>query len=302
LPTPSASAEPPAGWVLGGTDAEEQIEYFASFGLRCERGAPPQGPDAPPGLEGAICLGSWADGNAEVSVHITYWSNDDSVLKVEASSFPFGPSGTSITDDFRSRWIAHVAGVPYEKAVPAETEEWLVSNRFRDCSQTPCQAVVGAASIGHVRGLHNSDQISFGSAMFGGGLSQRCTNEKYGFSVSYPGDWHTNEPAEVAPGDTVASCTLFAPFADIVVFPEVFNVPIFLKLEDGALPDEGMPLTIDMRPAVLVETEVNGVAWYVYYADVGEGRRFAGFAFDNGSASFRRSKAVLDAMIASIDL
>jgi hypothetical protein len=289
------------GWVLAGTNAQEQIDYFASFGLRCERGAPAQGPDPPAGLEGAICVGGWGDGNAEVSVHITYWRSDDAVLKFEASSFPFGPSGTAVSDEFRARWLAHVAGAPYESAAPAETEGWLVSNRFQDCVRG-CQAVVGAASITHVRGLDNSDQISFGSAEFGGGLAQRCTNDKYDFTVSYPGDWYTNEATEVAPGETVAACTLFAPFADIVVYPEVFNVPIFLKHEDGALPDEGTPLTIDMRPAVLVETEVNGVAWYVYYADVGGGRRFAGFAFDNGSAPFRRSKAVLDAMITTIDL
>jgi hypothetical protein len=288
--------------VLAGTSAQQQIDYFASFGLRCERGAPAQGPDPPPGLEGATCEGEWGDGNAEVIVRINYWRSDDALLGVEASSYPFGPSGTSITADFRSRWLAHVAALPYEGAAPVETGAWLVSNRFPDCAQAPCTAVVGAASIGHVLGLGNSDQISFGSALFGGGLSQRCTNAKYGFTVSYPGDWHTNEPTEVAPGDMVAACTLFAPFPGIVVYPEAFNVPIFLKHEDGLLPDDGTRLTIDMRSAVLIETEVNGVAWYVYYADLGTGRRFAAFAFDNGSAPFWRSKTVLDAMMATVDL
>lgn len=132
-------------------------------------------------------------------------------------------------------------------------------------------------------------------------LSQRCTNRKYGFSVSYPSDWYTNGPAEVQ-GTQVAACTLFAPFADFDVLPEAVNVPIFLKHESGSLPDDGTALTIDGRSAVLVETEVNGEAWYIYYAEINEETRFVAFAFDNGSAPFGESQAVLDAMIRTVDL
>jgi hypothetical protein len=132
-------------------------------------------------------------------------------------------------------------------------------------------------------------------------LTQRCTNSKYKFSVSYPRDWFTNEAA-VVQGDQVVACTLFAPFAEFDVLPEVINVPIFLKHEDGSLPEEGTELSIDGRPAVLMETEVNGVAWYVYYAEISQETRFAAFAFDNGSAPFEESRAVLDAMIGTVDL
>jgi hypothetical protein len=118
--------------------------------------------------------------------------------------------------------------------------------------------------------------------------------------VSYPTDWFTNEAA-VVEGDQVAACTLFAPFAGFDVLPEAVNVPIFLKREDGSLPDDGTELSIDGHPAVLVETEVNGVAWYVYYAEISQETRFAAFAFDNGSAPFEESKAVLDAMVDTVD-
>jgi hypothetical protein len=132
-------------------------------------------------------------------------------------------------------------------------------------------------------------------------LGKTCTNRKYGFGVSYPSAWYTNDAASLN-GDLVAACTLFAPFADIEVLPEPINVPIMLKLEGGALPDDGSEVTIDGRPGVLVETEVNGEKWYIYYAAVSEQERFAGFAFDNGSVRFAASRKVLDAMIATLDL
>jgi hypothetical protein len=100
----------------------------------------------------------------------------------------------------------------------------------------------------------------------------------------------------------VAACTLFAPFADFEVLPEVVNVPIFLKQENGSLPEDGTMQSIDGRPAVLVQTEVNGVAWYVYYAEISQETLFAAFAFDNGSAPFEETRAVLDAMIGTVDL
>jgi hypothetical protein len=133
-----------------------------------------------------------------------------------------------------------------------------------------------------------------------GPLTNRCTNSEDGFSVSYPSDWHTNAPA-VVDGSTVSACALFAPFPNIEVLPEATNVPIFLKIETGTLPD-GTPVTIDGRNGRVVETTVNGVAWYIYYAAIDADTRMAGFAFDNGSAPFDESKAVLDAMIATLDL
>lgn len=132
-------------------------------------------------------------------------------------------------------------------------------------------------------------------------LTLRCTNGTYGFSVSYPTNWFTNHAVEIN-GTQVAPCTLFAPFAGFEVLSEVTNVPIFLKHEDGSLPSEGTPLTIDGRPAVAVETDVNGEAWHVYYAKISEEIRFAAFAFDNGSAPFEESRAVLDAMMDTVDL
>lgn len=131
--------------------------------------------------------------------------------------------------------------------------------------------------------------------------TRRCTNEEYGFSVTYPSDWHTNEPADVQ-GEHVAACALFAPVADFEVLPEVVNVPIFLKHESGSLPAGGTPVAIDGHTGVKVETEVNGVAWYAYYAEVSDGTLFAAFAFDNGSAPFEESRTVLDSMIATINL
>lgn len=132
-------------------------------------------------------------------------------------------------------------------------------------------------------------------------LTQRCTNRKYGFSVSYPRDWYTNDAADVE-GTRVAACTLFAPFAEFDVLPEVANVPIFMKHESGSLPEDGRSQTIDGRQGVVVETEVNGVAWYVYYAEINDDTLFAAFAFDNGSAQFEESRVVLDAMIGTVDL
>ena len=131
-------------------------------------------------------------------------------------------------------------------------------------------------------------------------LTQRCINGTEGFSVSYPSDWYTNEAGSTY-GSPVDTCTLFAPFDDIEILPEAANVPVFLKVEAGPLPD-GTPTTIDGRPGVIVEApDLGGHAAYIYYARLSDDTRFAAFAFDNGTAPFDESRAVLDDMVATVD-
>jgi hypothetical protein len=133
-----------------------------------------------------------------------------------------------------------------------------------------------------------------------GPLTQRCTNGTEGFSVSYPSDWYTNEAGSTF-GSPVDTCTLFAPFDDIEILPEAVNVPVLLKVEAGPLPD-GTPTTIDGRPGVIVEApDLGGHAAYIYYARLSDDTRFAAFAFDNGTAPFDESRAVLDGMVATVD-
>ncbi|HEX2281697.1 MAG TPA: hypothetical protein VHG52_08040 [Thermomicrobiales bacterium] len=133
-----------------------------------------------------------------------------------------------------------------------------------------------------------------------GPLTQRCTNSAEGFSVSYPSDWYTNEAGSTH-GDLVDTCTLFAPFDDIEILPEAVNVPVFLKVESGPLPD-GTTTTIDGRPGVIVEApDLGGAPAYIYYARLSDDTRFAAFAFDNATAPFGESRAVLDAMVGTVD-
>lgn len=135
-------------------------------------------------------------------------------------------------------------------------------------------------------------------------LTRRCTNDDDGFSVSYPGDWFTNDPASVdGSEDQVSSCSLFAPFDDIVVYPEVTNVPIFMKHQSTGA-DGGTPVTIDGYRGIIVDDEHPGPnrRWHTYYVPLDHETVFVAFAFDNGSAPYDEAVAVLDAMMATVDL
>lgn len=135
-----------------------------------------------------------------------------------------------------------------------------------------------------------------------GPLTNRCTNDEFGFSVSYPSDWYTNDSAEVL-DSYVSACTLFAPFDDIVVYPDATNVPIFLKHQSSGV-DGGTPVTIDGHQGTQVDS-ISGVdphAWHTYYVPLDDETVFVAFAFDNGSAPFDESVEVLDAMMATVDL
>jgi hypothetical protein len=135
-----------------------------------------------------------------------------------------------------------------------------------------------------------------------GPLTQRCTNEVAGFSVSFPSDWYTNEPRE--PSDMhegIPACTSFGPEPHTVPPNRADNAPIFLAFQERGLLD-GRHVTIDGRRGVVHDTVVNGQAWRVYDAYISNNRSFSAFVKDNGSADYDEARAVLDAMMETVNI
>ena len=146
-------------------------------------------------------------------------------------------------------------------------------------------------------------------------LSQRCTNPKHGFSVSYPAAWHTND-SKVLP-----SCSLFD--SSPIVVPEQselpFEIAIVIGIEETPfISDPGSsqwerilsvePLKLRGADAVRLEVEATGeglaergMRSLRYVVDLGGGRTLTA-ATHNASPSYEEHKKVLARMMENITL
>ncbi len=143
---------------------------------------------------------------------------------------------------------------------------------------------------------------------------QSCTNERAGYTVRYPAEWHTNS------GDVVARCCFFHPEPfEVEAQTEVLDIAISLRVD--AVPFERVTgegqaertlereeTTIDGRPAVRTEAEATGAALlpdgtrvYRYAIDL-DGRTVIASTLDVAGLDYAANKRLLDAMVASLEL
>ena len=146
-------------------------------------------------------------------------------------------------------------------------------------------------------------------------LSQRCTNERDGFTVSYPAGWHTNS------GEVMPACSAFDP-EPVQVPPQSempFEIAIVIDVEEVAFEETATDsqfervlsserLIIGGRPALRAEVEATGegladrgMRTLRYVLDLGNGRSLIATTHKTGP-SYEREKETLARMIGTISM
>ena len=143
---------------------------------------------------------------------------------------------------------------------------------------------------------------------------QRCTNDRYGFTVTYPAGWHTNS------GEVIPACSAFDPEpVQIPAQSEMpFGIAVVISAQDVAFDRAPEPqfervlaserVTIAGRPAMRLEVESTGegladrgLRTTRYAIDLGGGRSL--IATTNATdGSYEANKAVLAQMLDSLVL
>ena len=155
-PSPSPGESPISqGPAIHGLRLEDVVAGWQDFGLTCEDGLSPAGPDPSDGLIGAQCK------SQDLLVLINHWS-DGGVLMMDVISLSPDPS-SEISSSSREALLLHVAAIEYEGSDPDVAEKWLLANRRDECGQG-CYLIIGAASWFHAVGSRNADQVSLGPA------------------------------------------------------------------------------------------------------------------------------------------
>ena len=143
-------------------------------------------------------------------------------------------------------------------------------------------------------------------------LSQQCTNERHGYTVSYPAGWHTNG------GEVIPACSAFDP-EPVQVPPQSempFDIAIVIdvqQVEFDRAPDPQFErvlsserLTIGGRAALRAEVEATGegladrgMRTLRYAIDLGNGRTLV--ASTNGTGEeYEAEKEILRRMVETI--
>lgn len=144
-------------------------------------------------------------------------------------------------------------------------------------------------------------------------LTQRCTNTQYGFSVSYPAGWHTND------GSVLPACSAFDP--EPIQMPRESEVPFEISVLISAqdVPFEptvkssqwervltSEPLRIGGRNAVRAEVEATGegladrgMRSLRYVIDLGSGRTLIATTNATGD-TYAEEKDILARMVESL--
>ena len=144
-------------------------------------------------------------------------------------------------------------------------------------------------------------------------LSQRCTNERHGFTVSYPAGWHTNG------GEVIPACSVFDP-EPVEVPPQSempFDIAVVIGVQDVAFDRTASDpqfervlsserLTIGGRPALRSEVEATGegladrgMRTLRYAIDLGNGRSLVASTNRTGE-QYEAEKEILRRMVETI--
>lgn len=146
-------------------------------------------------------------------------------------------------------------------------------------------------------------------------LTQRCTNVRHGFSVSYPTGWSTND------GSVLPACSVFDP-APVQLPPQSeipFELAVVIGVENAAFDPvvrssqwerviSSERLTIEGRDAVRVESEATGeglaergMRSVRYVLDLGNGKTLV--ATTNATSdAYAHNQDVLARMVATISV
>jgi hypothetical protein len=144
-------------------------------------------------------------------------------------------------------------------------------------------------------------------------LSQRCTNTRYGISISYPAGWQTND------GSLLPACSAFDPTPidiprdseipfDIAVVLDVEQVPLeqFTRSSSFQRVLAATPMTIAGRNASRVEVEADGdrladrgLRTLRYVIDLGAGRTLIASTHAT-DGSYEQKKEILGRMMESV--
>lgn len=146
-------------------------------------------------------------------------------------------------------------------------------------------------------------------------LTQRCTNERHGFSVSYPAGWSTND------GSVLPACSVFDPSP--VQLPRESEIPFELAVVIGVENTPFNPavrssqwervissqrLTVAGRNALRVESEATGeglaergMQSVRYVVDLGSRRTLVATTNKTDDA-YARNQDVLARMVATISV
>ena len=144
-------------------------------------------------------------------------------------------------------------------------------------------------------------------------LSQRCTNRRHRFSVSYPEGWHTNS------GEVIPACSAFDPQpVEVPRESEIpFDIAILLDVQNVSFDTTAAPsrwerilsaerLAIGGREAFRVEAEATGegladrgMRSFRYAIEIGEGKTLIATKHDTGT-SYERHKKVLTRMVETV--
>lgn len=145
-------------------------------------------------------------------------------------------------------------------------------------------------------------------------LSQRCTNERDGFTISYPAGWHTNS------GEVIAACSAFHP--EPVQIPPQSEIPfelaVFIGVQEVPFDRPADPqfertlsserLTVGGRAAVRSEVESTGeglaergMRTFRYATDLGGGRSLVASTHKTG-ATYDANKEILGRMIETVSM
>jgi hypothetical protein len=146
-------------------------------------------------------------------------------------------------------------------------------------------------------------------------LSQRCTNDEHGYTVSYPEGWHTND------GSVLPPCSVFAPApVEVPQNSELpFDMPVVIDMEPVEIEQltrtsqfervlSKTALTIGGRKAARVEVEATGegladrgMRSVRYVIDAGGGRALIAVTH-RVNDSHERNAAILAQMIETVTI
>jgi hypothetical protein len=144
-------------------------------------------------------------------------------------------------------------------------------------------------------------------------LTERCTNARHGFTVSFPERWHTNDDS------VIPACSVFHP--EPVQVPRdselPFELAVVLNVEQTSADQltrssqwervvSSAPATIAGRPGVRVEVEATGeglaergMRTTRYVAELGNGRTLVA-STHSASADYARNAEVLRRMVETV--
>ncbi len=150
---------------------------------------------------------------------------------------------------------------------------------------------------------------------------QRCTNDRFGFTVAYPADWYTNAEIDQEFAEPTPACTYFGeqpmeigpnagvPPTVVITFARWTEVPPSGESWDVIFRDE---TEVARMPALVIEEEqmsdagapfsARGDRSYAYRVELPDGTVIVAGTRSTADGDYTEHRDVLDAMMATLEL